>query len=268
MIDLHCHILPGLDDGAATLDDALDMARRSEEEGIETIVATPHIFRDHAEWKDFSIIDKKRCDLEEAIQANQIRVRILPGAEVHIFHGLIEAVKKHRSSLMVNGGSYMFVEFPSNHVFSGSKTLFFRLMSEGVTPIIAHPERNSVFMQNPILLFELVQLGALVQVNSGSFLGLYGDRARETVIMLLELNLVHFIGSDGHSAHSLSARMKEAVEKAGSIIGAKRALVLVNDNPQAVIVDRHIEFLEAPIHPQKRERPLNVRIPSIFRRRR
>jgi len=266
MIDLHCHILPGLDDGAGTLDDALDMARRAEEEGIRTIVATPHVYRESVNWKDFSIIEEKRRELEEALDVNNIKVQILCGAEVHIFHGLIEAVRKNRSSLVLNGSSYMFVEFPPNHVFAGIKKLFFNLMSEGIIPIIAHPERNSVFVQNPTLLYELVQLGALTQVNSGSFLGLYGDRAREAVFTQLDLNLVHFIGSDGHSAHSLSTRMKDAVERAGMIIGERRALALVKENPQAVIADQPLMSLEPPIPPQEKERPLRVRIPAFLRK--
>lgn len=266
MIDLHCHILPGLDDGASTLDDALEMARRAQEEGVEIIVATPHVFRDNFDWGDFSIIEEKRCELAEAVNANNIKIKLLRGAEVHIFHGLINAVRKNRSSLVLNGSSYMFVEFPPNHIFSGIKKLFFELMSEGITPIITHPERNIVFMQNPVLLYELVQLGALAQANTGSFLGLYGDRAQKAVSLLLELNLVHFIGSDSHSPHSLSTRMKEAVEKAGIIAGEKRALALVKDNPQAVIADRNLPFLGPPVNPKEKERPLSVKIPGFLRR--
>jgi protein-tyrosine phosphatase len=266
MIDLHCHILPGLDDGAATLDDALEMARRAQEEGVEIIVAAPHVFRDNFDWGDFSIIEKKRRELAEAVQANNIQVKILRGAEVHISHGLINAVKKNRSSLVLNGSSYMLVEFPPNHIFPGIKKLFFELMAEGITPIITHPERNIVFIENPVLLYELVQSGALAQANTGSFLGLYGDRAQKAVSLLLELNLVHFIASDGHSPHSLSTRLKEAVEKAAIIAGEERARALAKDNPEAVIADRDLPFLRPPVSPKEKEKPLSVKMPGFLRR--
>jgi len=171
MIDLHCHILPGLDDGAKTLEHAIEMGRYAWDDGITKIVATPHLFRENISGADFATISKKREELGRAFEENGIPVELLTGAEVHISHNLIDEIKKNRKDLVINQGSYMFVEFPQDHVFVGVKGLFFDLMSEGITPIIAHPERNTVFMQNPFLLYELVQMGALAQSNSGSFTG-------------------------------------------------------------------------------------------------
>jgi protein-tyrosine phosphatase len=265
MIDLHCHILPGVDDGARTLEEALDMALMAEKEGVQKIVATPHLFRDNYNLENFAVIEAKRGELSRALKKNNIAVEVLPGAEVHISHNLLDTIRKNRQNLVLNQSSYMFVEFPASHVFSGAKNLFFALMNEGIMPIIAHPERNAVFIQNPVILYELIQMGALAQANTGSFLGLYGDRTGKAVLQFLELHLIHFIGSDSHSPNSLSCRLREAMAKVELIVGKEQTQALVNDNPSAVINDQELPFLLTPTNPREKEKSFNIKIPRIFR---
>jgi len=266
MIDLHCHILPGLDDGAKSLEEAVEMARIAEEEGIERIVATPHLFRENYLYEDLSIIEEKRKELHRALEASNIHVELFCGAEVHIAHNLMEEIMKNRESLVIDRSSYMFVEFPSRHVFSGVKELFFELMSEGIIPIIAHPERNSVFVRNPSFLYELVQMGSLAQANSGSLSGIYGREAAQAVLRFLEMNLIHFIGSDGHNTDALAPRLSEARERAERIIGKEGATALVKDNPGAVLEDKPIPYQPEAVNPSKKERRLPFKT-SIFKRR-
>jgi len=264
MIDLHSHILPGLDDGARNTGESLEMARIAERDGVEKIVATPHLFRGNFIHEDLSIIEKKRSELSQALKENNIRVEILAGAEVHISHNLIDKIRENRENLVLGESSYMFVEFPSDLVFSGAKNLFFELMSEGINPIIAHPERNSVFIHNPSLLYELIQMGGLSQANSGSFSGLYGRRVEEAVLHFLKLNLIHFIASDSHNTHSVVSRLSEAVKVARMIIGEEETRALVKDNPQAVLDDKDIPYLPEPINPKEKEKSFKINIPNIF----
>ena len=261
MIDLHCHILPELDDGAGSMEEAVEMARIAERDGIRKIVATPHLFRDNFAHADLGIIKERRKELSKVLKAENIQVEILGGAEVHISHNLIDEIRKDRSYLVLNQSSYMFVEFPSDHVFSGAKELFFELMSEGIIPIIAHPERNSIFARNPSFLYELVQMGALAQANSGSFSGVYGREAEEAMFRFLELNLIHFIGSDGHNTWSLVPRLSEAVKKAENVVGEERARAFVLDNPKAVLEDREVPYLPEAVNPEEKGRKLQVKIP-------
>jgi protein-tyrosine phosphatase len=260
MIDLHCHILPGLDDGARSLEEAVKMARIAEQDGIEKIVATPHLFRDNLNYEDLSIIEKKKNELNLVLQKNKINVEILSGAEVHVSHGLLDEIRKNRDSLTLHESSYMFTEFPPDHVFSGVKQLFFELMNEGIIPIIAHPERNSVFTRNPVLLFELIQMGALGQANSGSFIGMYGRKVREAVFRFLELNLIHIIGSDGHNSRSQAPRLSEAARMAEELTGEK-AKALVRDNPQAVVDNQELPYTPEPVDPKEKEKKLMIKIP-------
>ncbi len=265
MIDLHCHILPGLDDGAKSLEEAVEMAQIAEDEGIERIIATPHLFRENYLYEDLGIIEEKRKELSRALKVNNIHLELLSGAEVHIAHNLMEEIRKNRNSLVVNRSSYMFVEFPSRHVFSGAKELFFELMSEGIIPIIAHPERNSVFVRNPSFLYELIQMGSLAQANSGSLSGMYGRGAEQAVCRFLEMNLIHFIASDGHNTNALAPRLSEARERAERIIGKEGATALVKGNPGAVLEDKEIPYLPEAKNPSKREKRLPLKI-SFFKR--
>ncbi len=266
MIDLHCHILPGLDDGAKNLEEAVEMAKIAEKEGIERIVATPHLFRENFLNEGLGIIEEKRKELSRALEANDIHVELLSGAEVHIAHNLMEEIKKNRNYLVVNRSSYMFVEFPSRHVFSGYKELFFELMSESIIPVIAHPERNSVFVRNPSFLYDLVQMGSLAQANSGSLYGMYGREVEQAACRFLEMNLIHFIGSDGHNTNTLAPRLSEARERTERIIGKKGAMALVKDNPGAVLEDKEIPYQPEAVNPSKKERRVPLKI-SFFKRR-
>lgn len=159
----------------------------------------------------------------------------------------------------------MFVEFPSDHVFSGVKNLFFELMSEGIIPIITHPERNSVFVNTPSLLYELIQMGALSQANSGSFSGLYGKTAEDAVHHFLELSLIHFIASDCHNTRSIVPRLSEAVERAMVIVDEEKARALVRENPRAVLDDEEIPYLDDPINPKEKAKSIKINIPGIFK---
>jgi protein-tyrosine phosphatase len=266
MIDLHCHILPALDDGAGSLENSLAMARVAQEDGLKIIVATPHLFRDSLSNDNFGLIEERRRELGEGLARNNIAVDLKAGAEVHISHNLIDEIKIHRKELVINGSAYMFIEFPSGHIYPGVKNLIFDLMSEGIIPIIAHPERNSVFARHPGLLYDFVQMGALAQANAGSLTGLYGREAGEAVIQFLKWNLISFLASDAHNAISVPPRLSEAYKKAGSIVGEDGARSLVLDNPQAVLDDREIPYLPEPVDPRKSKKSLSFRIPGFLRR--
>jgi protein-tyrosine phosphatase len=266
MIDIHSHILPGLDDGAQTIDESIEMARIAAEDGIKKIVGTPHLFRGNFKNGNFEVIDKKKRELKEALKQNKIDIEIYSGAEVHISHNLIEEIKSNKQCLVINQSSYMLTEFPSSHIFSGVKTLFFDLMSEGITPIITHPERNAVFMENPALLYELIEMGALTQVNSGSFVGVYGKRTADIVTRFLDWNFVHFVGSDSHNTRSMSPVLSDALIRIKERKGQDLASVLVFDNPQAVLDDRDLVHKPNPINPKERGKSLKVKIP-IFKKR-
>jgi len=266
MIDLHCHILPGLDDGAKSLEESLDMAKIAAGEGVTTVVATPHLFRWNLAIEDIPSVEERRHELCEALAKNGIPIDIKAGAEVHISHNLVEELRTNRRYLVINNSRYMFLEFPSSHIFPGVKKLIFDLMSEGITPIIAHPERNYGFVENPGLLYDLIEMGVLAQANGGSLTGLYGRGAAGAVVRFLTWNLIHFLASDGHHPKSIPPRLSEAVKRAEASVGKDEARHLVVDNPKAVLEDRQVPYLPSPKDPRKSKRSFHIQIPSFLTR--
>lgn len=264
MIDLHTHIFPALDDGARSLEESVKMAGMAREDGIIAMAGTPHLFRGQYHYDNLDIIEQKHRELSIALKEEGIDIKLFRGAEVHISHNLIDEIRCHRDQLVLNGGSYLFVEFPSGHVFHGVKNLFFDLMSEGLTPIIAHPERNSVFVRDPELLYDLVRMGALSQVNSGSFFGDYGSQAVHGVKIFLKLNLVHFIATDCHNTKTIRPVLSESVRRVEEIYGEETARSLVRDNPQAVLDDQQVPFRPEPVSPKEKEKSFKIRISPFF----
>ena len=247
------------------MEESLAMAGRAVADGIGTVVATPHLFRGDRTDAQPAALESKLEELRKALRQTRIALEILLGSEVHISHRLIPEVKSNKARLVINSGAYMFIEFPADHIFPGVKSLLFELMSQGIRPIIAHPERNSVFRKNPRLLHDLIQMGAAAQANSGSLFGRYGTSVLEAVERFLELNLIQFIASDGHNRRAYSPGLSEALRRAGSIIGEKNGRALVRENPRAVLKDEELPYFPAPKSPK--QKILRLSLPRALGRR-
>lgn len=266
MIDLHTHILHGFDDGAQSLLESVEMARIAAQNGVEKIVGTPHLFRGDFKNGGYRDIEKKKDELKQSLDKEGIEVEIYSGAEVHVSHNLIDEIQKNKEFLVINNSTYMLLEFPANHIFSGVKELFFQLMSEEIEPIIAHPERNTVFRRNPNLLYDLLEMGVLVQANSGSFEGLYGSRTQEAVFQFLEWKFIHFLGSDAHNTKSMAPKLADSFFIIKDTIGEKEAYALVWDNPQAVLHNEVIPYRPEPVLPAEEKKSAKIKIPTLFKK--
>lgn len=266
MIDIHSHILPGLDDGASTMETALSMARIAAEDGITAMIATPHIFREKIQETNLDLIRPAVDKFKAALQKQNIPLDIFAGAEVHISHNLSRIIGEHRQELVLNKGMYVLVEFPSTHVFAGVKDLFFDLMTESLIPIIAHPERNRVFRHNAHLLFELIEMGTLVQVNQGSLFGLYGESAKEAVRNFIEMKFVHFAATDCHNPTASAPRLSQAVQELTELAGEEATRALVEDNPRAVIEDKEIPYHPQPQNPEQKKKSLSIKLPFFSKK--
>ncbi len=261
MIDIHSHILPGLDDGAPDMDTALAMAGMAEEDGITQIIATPHVFREKISENTLEQIDPALEKFRAALRRASIRLKVHPGAEVHISHDLSQKIRSHRRKLVLNRKRYVLVEFPSSHVFAGVKDLFFDLMTDSLIPVIAHPERNRVFRHDQTRLFELIEMGVLVQLNQGSLFGLYGGSVRDAALRFIEMNFVHFIATDCHNTHASVPRLSAAMREVEILAGKEAALAMVEDNPRAVIEDKDIPFHPKPDNPADKKKSFAVKLP-------
>jgi protein-tyrosine phosphatase len=263
MIDLHCHILHGIDDGAQFLSESIKMAWLAQNDGIDKIVATPHLYRKEIDMAYLSSIPRRIEQLSRGLKEKKIKMDLYPGAEVYISHDLIERLECHRDDLVINHGSYMLIEFPSDHIYAQVKELFFKILSERIVPIIAHPERNNVFIEHPGLLYDLISMGACVQSNSGSITGLYGKTVREASFRFLRWNFVHFIGSDAHNTMSYSPRLSQAYSEVESVAGINVARAIFHDNAEAVLTDKQLPYYPEPTNPAHDRKSMRLRLPSL-----
>jgi protein-tyrosine phosphatase len=230
MIDIHCHILPGIDDGPDVLADALDMAEIAATDGITHIVATPHV---RGEILSPGFFEERIRQFSDKLRRIYSPLRILRGADVSS-----ALPTKILARYTINNGPYFLLEFPHSHLPRNADEIVFQIRLADLRPIITHPERNPSIIRNPELLFRLVDAGGLVQVTAGSLTGGFGSDARNCAVYLLKKGRVHFIATDAHSPIHRRPVLSKAVKEAASIIGAKAALDLVTTNPSAVIEGR------------------------------
>jgi len=209
MIDLHCHILPGIDDGAKNMDDSIQMAEAAVEEGITHILATPHHMSHH--WKNEKVeVVKLVGELQGELDIRNIELTIFPGQEIRVFGELLEEIDKRTIQFIDEQEQYLLIEFPTATVPTYTERLFFELQNKGIIPIIVHPERNHEIYENPEVLKNLVEKGALSQLTAVSYTGGLGNKIQKFSKQLIEADLVHFIASDSHNVTNRPFYMKEA----------------------------------------------------------
>jgi protein-tyrosine phosphatase len=232
VIDIHSHIMPEIDDDARSVEEALEMARIAAKDGIEFMVSTPHMFNGLSRNPQPSEILARVRALNQAIGKNGLQ--ILPGNEVHISHDIAEQAQDGRVTT-INQRNYMLVEFPHLTVPVGAEDLFYKLLLQGVRPILVHPERNAQIQANPALVAKFVERGVYVQVTAMSVTGEFGPTAKACARVLLRHDCVHFLATDAHRTRSRPPILSRGRDAAAAIIGKERAEALVETNPRAVI---------------------------------
>lgn len=239
MIDIHHHCLPGVDDGPRELSHAADLCAAAAEEGFEAIVATPHVLR--GRWPAFS-----RRELESRLAELQDRVgptpRLLLGSEYFFGHDMADVLRDGTAVLPLAGGRYVLLELPANSVPPMFNQPLYRAQLEGWMPILAHPERNTVFQAHPEMLAELIGHGLRVQITATSLTGAFGPQARLAAETFLRRDLVHFVATDAHNLDKRPPRMNEALAALGAIAGQSRVDALTCENPRAVLENRPLPY--------------------------
>ncbi len=224
--------MPEMDDGARTLEEAVEMAHIAFADGIEQMVSTPHMFNGLSNNPEPAEILDRVAALQEAIGNGSLR--ILPGNEVHISHEIADQVKNKRVTT-INRANYMLVEFPQLTVPIGADELFYKLLLQGVHPILVHPERNTQIQSRPSIVAQFVERGVLIQVTAMSMTGEFGPAAKSCAEALLKHNCVHFLATDTHRPARRPPILSKGRDAAAALIGADRARKLVYDNPLAVV---------------------------------
>jgi protein-tyrosine phosphatase len=243
MIDIHAHLLPGVDDGAGTLSESLAMIRRAKEQGFQGIVLTPHFYPDNDMTS--SIANNKILleKLKQAIRDEGIEIFLFLGNEVFYSQDTLEQLEKGCYTTL-NNSRYLLVETMRHSLDCYSFTVFLnQLRINGYIPIIAHPERYEFIQTDPNILVRLIQDGNLAQLNLLSLIGHYGSDAKAAAEILLTHNMVHFLASDAHAPKAYE-RFGLALDEAKKLVGEKRVAQLLEENPKRVLIDEKIETME------------------------
>lgn len=234
MIDIHHHCLPAVDDGPRDWQEAVDMCALAASEGIETIVATPHVLR--GRWRPVS-----RADLNGKLDELRARTDDTPhlvlGSEYFFAHDMPDVLQAGTPVIPLAGSRAVLVEFAANAVPPLVEQPFYRAQLDGWTLIIAHPERNHVFQTKPELLARLVRLGAKTQITAASITGGFGAEAEKSSLDWLRRGYVHLVATDAHSMAKRPPRIREARARVEEICGATIARALFIDNPKAILHD-------------------------------
>lgn len=212
LIDLHCHMLPGVDDGAKDLPFALDMARAAVDEGISHILLTPHhMDGDYTNHKKDVLA--RVSTFQEEITMARIPLTVFPGQEVHLTGELLKAIDQDDILYMDEGGRYLLLELPHSGVPEYTENIIFELRTRGIIPVIAHPERNHGFQKNPDKLYDIIQMGCLTQLTSSSYLGIFGKNVEKLTSQIIDSGMGFVFASDAHNFKGRRFVMKEAFEK-------------------------------------------------------
>jgi protein-tyrosine phosphatase len=228
MVDLHCHILPGLDDGAKTLDDSLAMAEDAIADGITHVVGTPHASSDWA--FDFQRVRAAREELAARLGE---RLILATGCDCHLNIENLAAIRADARPYCINQKDYLLVEFNEFSIPASMDQTLHELQLAGLHPIITHPERNAILRTRPERLHGWVAHGNYVQITAGSLTGVFGPAAQELAWAWMGKGWVHFVSSDAHNTGRRPLKLKFAFEEIARQLGEERARALVVENPQA-----------------------------------
>lgn len=250
MIDLHHHCLPGVDDGPRSWDEAVELCGVAAEEGIETIVATPHVLR--GRWRRVP-----RAELQSLLDELRARTNDTPhlllGSEYFFAHDMNETLAAGTSIIPLGESRAVLVELASHAVPPMLEQPLHRAQLDGWTIVLAHPERNLVLQSKPELMVSLVQLGVRMQVTAASFTGGFGEDARRAANTWLRAGLLHVVATDAHSVGKRPPRIREARARVAEIAGEHAAEALFVENPRAILADRTLAWEPEVSYPTRAE---------------
>ena len=241
MVDIHNHVLPNIDDGSKTMEMSIDMLKNAYEQGVTDVVNTVHY--QHPLFQNIDYSYDKFKNIVESIELRlnelKIRIKIHLGSEVFYYNNLLKIIENPLTR--IGNGKYMLIEFSPNHIPNSHKETLFSLKMNGITPIIAHPERYKAVQKNLGIVYDWINAGCLIQLDAGSIIGLLGKKAFNTSRYIIQEKCCHIIGSDAHNNSNRNFCIKDAYIETKKIIG-NYADLFVYDYPRSIIRGEDLSF--------------------------
>lgn len=250
MIDMHCHILPGIDDGASDLEEALEMARIAESEGIKKIVNTSHFHPEFKYTMGEELVEAINS-FNVALKANKIDLEVLIGNEIYYTDEIIEELHNLNFHTL-NNSKYLLIEFSPMNVPKNLADVVYEVKLKGYIPVLAHVERYNNIIENPNIIYDCIKEGAIIQVNASSILGKHGKEIKKVSDILLDNNMIHIVASDAHGSERRRPQLREAYEFVKNKYSEETADNLFKNNQSLIIANEDIIIPRASMYEEKR----------------
>jgi protein-tyrosine phosphatase len=246
MIDIHHHLLPGLDDGPKEMETSIAMAKMAAADGITHIVATPHASNRYT--FDPAQIAERLSALRDAIAAQDIALNLGSGCDFHLSYENLQDAHQYPRKYSINGKNYLLVELPDFSIPKQLDEAFYELRVAGLEPILTHPERNPTLQKDPSRMEEWLRQGMLVQVTTSSVLGHMGPVAERMSHRMLANRWVHFLATDAHNLKGRPPQMRAACDAVAKKYGEAYSQRICVENPLAVFEGRPLPPQDEPLH--------------------
>ncbi len=238
-VDIHCHVVPGIDDGSADLAESIAMARMAESDGSRRLIATPHQLGGNGHVTAEAIREGV-ATVQRALETEGIAVSILPGADVRIEPELPKLLKQGKVLTLADRGRHVLLELPHD-TYIPLGPLLAALDRQGLVGILSHPERNRGIMRTPAVMEDVVAAGGLLQITAGSLTGDFGATVQKVAEYAVESRLVHFIASDAHDTRKRPFGMQAAYDAIVELADEPLAVLVCCENPARVFVGENVD---------------------------
>ena len=245
MVDIHSHIIPGIDDGSQSMEMTLEMLKNAEKEGTKEIVATPHYLLEYGEATIEEVKNYVK-EINAVLENEKLDIKVYSGQEVYFTERIIKDYMEGNIGT-INDSRYMLIEFPMDKFDENIFDILYELQVRDIVPIIAHPERYKPFIEKPLLINDFINQGYLFQINAGSIQGKFGENVRKTADVFLMSNIYNFIGSDAHNIKSRNTGLKDAIALLKEEINGD----IFEDSSEKILKNEKIEFIGEKIKERK-----------------
>lgn len=239
MVDIHCHILPSFDDGASDLEDALEMAKMAYRSGVTDIIATPHFPGEPGTLSQVDRIYRRYTEMVQALREREIPLKLHLGAEILCLPQTQDLARERKLPTLADT-NYVLIEFYFDESFDYMDECLRRIAENGYRIVVAHPERYEAVQQQPYLLQKWVDRGYVIQLNKGSVMGKFGERAGRTADAILSMGLAHLFASDAHSHYQRTPHMDALRQWADEACTQRCARILLEENPKRLLQGRNM----------------------------
>jgi protein-tyrosine phosphatase len=246
-VDIHCHLLPSLDDGAKSWEESLAMAEMAVADGVGTIVVTPHQLGAYAH-NDGTTVRRRTQELRQQLQQQGIPLEVLPGADVRIDETMMDGLRSGEIVTLADARRHVLLELP-HELYFPLESVLDRLQELKIRGILSHPERNQGLLKQPGIIPTLIDRGCLMQVTAGSLMGTFGPACQEMAEWMVQQQLVHFLASDAHGVKSRRPLLRRAFQRVVQLVDEQTAIDLCCRNPAAVAAGTDVTI--CPPRPRK-----------------